>query len=121
MATPEKKRADFLIDLIIHTANLLRQELKLSEGDAEALGYKLTDSIRQIHGGSNIYIPKGMQMDVAIRQNGIIQDFRGSNHAELAKKYDCSEAYVYQVIRAYTLATRRTIQPGLFPDEPEQQ
>jgi len=117
MAKPDEKLATFLADLFAQTAMLLKQELKLADEQAEAIGYKLADTIRQTHGGGNIYVPKGVSMDRALKQHGIIKDFRGSNHAELAKKYDCSDVYVYQVMRAYTLATRKTLQPGLFSDD----
>ncbi|MBZ9612180.1 Mor transcription activator family protein [Rheinheimera maricola] len=117
MAKPDEKLATFLAELFAQTAMLLKQELKLGDEQAEAIGYKLADTIRQTHGGGNIYVPKGVSMDRALKQHGIIKDFRGSNHAELAKKYDCSDVYVYQVMRAYTLATRKTLQPGLFADD----
>ncbi|EHR42703.1 Mor transcription activator family protein [Alishewanella jeotgali] len=117
MAKPDEKLAQFLVDLMVHTAELLKTELKIDDQQADALGYQLADTIRQVHGGSNIYMPKGVQMDAAIKKHGIINDFRGNNHAELARKYNCSEVYIYQVIRAYTLATRKTLQPGLFQDD----
>lgn len=117
MAEADVKLATFLADLSIQTATLLKQELKLGDERAEALGYKLADIIRQTHGGANIYVPKGIGMDIALKRHGIIKDFRGNNHAELAQKYGCSEVYVYQVMRAYTLATRKTLQPGLFADD----
>lgn len=117
MAKPDEKLATFLADLFAQTATLLKQELKLGEEQAEAIGYKLADSIRQTHGGGNIYVPKGVSMDKALKEHGIIKDFRGGNHAELAQKYNCSEVYVYQVIRAQMLATRKALQPGLFQDD----
>lgn len=118
MATDAKQKvANFLTDLILHTAAVIQHELKAEPAKAEEVGRKLADSIRQNYGGANVYVPKGTSLDAELRNNAIFQDFRGNNHSELARKYGCTEQHVYNVIRVITEAIRKSKQGRLFDDE----
>lgn len=118
MSEPKQKVANFLTDLIIYTSTLLRVDVAgLEQAKAEEIGRKLADVVRQNYGGANVYVPKGTSLDAELRNNAIFQDFRGNNHAELARKYGCTEQHVYNVIRVITEAIRKSKQGSLF-DEP---
>jgi Mor family transcriptional regulator len=118
MATEARQKvANFLTDLILYTAAVVTEELGLDQNKAEDTGRKLADRLRQNYGGANVYVPKGTSLDAELRNNAIFQDFRGNNHAELARKYGCTEQHVYNVIRVITEAIRKSKQGSLFDDD----
>ena len=118
MATDAKqKAANFLTDIILCTSFVVREQLGIDQAKAEETGRKLADLMRQNYGGANVYIPKGTSLDAELRNNAIFQDFRGNNHAELARKYGCTEQHVYNVIRVITEAIRKSKQGSLFDDD----
>lgn len=118
MATDAKQKvANFLTDVILYTSQVVSKELSIEQGKAEEIGRKLADLLRQNFGGANVYVPKGTSLDAELRNNAIFQDFRGNNHAELARKYGCTEQHVYNVIRVITEAIRKSKQGSLFDDD----
>jgi len=116
MSDAKHKTASFLTDVILHVSMVLKGNLVIEPVAAEEIGRKLADHLRQVYGGANLYIPKGTSLDAELRNNAIYQDFRGNNHAELARKYNVTEQHVYAVIRIITEAIRKAKQGSLFDD-----
>ena len=86
----------------------------LDEKKAFDLGIDVVDNIRHTFGGELVYVCKGRTLDSIIKSNQIWNDFRGDNHQELSKKYNCSVQWIYEVVRTKHRLRLAEIQPDLF-------
>lgn len=66
---------------------------------ANIIGMELYMKLVENFGGSNLYIPNEKSIKKIIRRKKIIEEFDGSNHSELAKKYKISERWIYEITR----------------------
>lgn len=90
------------------TFNAFIESLSLSIKKALEKGGTIEDmteialkEISFLNSGINIYFPKTIKVRMRsdeIKQ-GIIKDFNGNNHNQLAVKYDVSVQWVYKVLR----------------------
>jgi len=80
---------------------------------ASLIGIEAALIIGQELGGANIYLPKlDIDQMIAVRErnNKIIEEFNGSNHAELARKYHITDITVREILkkaRAHTQPIRQ--------------
>ncbi|MAD76898.1 MAG: transcriptional regulator [Rheinheimera sp.] len=100
--------------LLLDSIERMLLDNKVDEEQSMKLATLIVDDFRYQCGGTSIYIPKGVGLDAILKHSKIYQDFRGNNHAELAKKYNLSEQRIYQIIRAMLAAETKRIQPDLF-------
>ncbi len=58
-------------------------------------------------GGRQFYLPRGKALEVSVRHHQIFQSFTGNNVKELARKYNLSEAQIYNIIKSQREACRQ--------------
>ncbi|MCJ8285122.1 Mor transcription activator family protein [Halomonas sp.] len=71
-------------------------------------------ALSHFHGGHIFYLPKGQQIDRALRDREIWERHDGQNVAELAKAYGLNEVRIYKILAEQRLLARRRHQPDLF-------
>lgn len=74
---------------------------------AEALGIEAFKLLVQKYGGSEPYIPKASSLVIPIRNELIRREFDGTNHVELAIKYDLTERFVRHIVEEKAKEIRR--------------
>lgn len=104
---------DLLRDLYDQTAHLARAR-GLDREDADRLALALVEVMTDNWGGRNFNFPKGTTMRLLKRDLAIWREFDGSNHSDLAVKYDVTTVWVYSIIRKVRALIRDERQPGLF-------
>ncbi|MDH3001476.1 transcriptional regulator [Chelonobacter oris] len=113
MDTFENKAPDVLLDLAKHAeAELIAKGVEPEK--AKAVGIEITRRIAQAWGGSVIYIPRGLLLKLSERDSKIWQEFNGFNHQELARKFEVSVAWVYQIVKKMRKEEIARRQPDLF-------
>ncbi len=105
---------ELLMDLTIHTEDVLRSSAGLQEEDAQRVARQLIDRMRHHWGGQLVYFPKGNALDVSDRDMRLWEDFTGDNHQFLAEKYDLALQVVYKRIRIIREQLRKENEPDLF-------
>ncbi len=104
---------DLLRDLYDQTVHLARAR-GLDREDADRLALALVEVMTDNWGGRNFNFPKGTTMRLLKRDLAIWREFDGSNHSDLAVKYDVTTVWVYAIIRKVRALIRNERQPGLF-------
>lgn len=92
------KAPDLLADLAKHTVVAV-QEFGVSEEQAENIGMIVAMKISQSWGGLNVYMPKALELFACEREKQIYNEFNGTNHAYLAKKYNLSLQWIYKIVK----------------------
>ncbi len=105
---------ELLADLGDHTIAVLQANTELPDDQVKSAARKIVDEMRASWGGQLIYFPKGKDLDIDERDRRMWDDFNGSNHAHLAKKYDLTLQGVYQRLRSIRQVIREEDQPDLF-------
>lgn len=76
----------------------------------------VANRMRMDWGGKQVYFPKGLAADITKRDLELYQEFDGTNHEQLARKYHLSVQWVYKIIKnvqAFEVARR---QIDMFPE-----
>lgn len=92
------KAPDLLADLAMHTV-VSAKEFGICEELAENLGMIVAMKISQSWGGLNVYMPKALELFACEREKQIYNEFNGTNHAALAKKYGLSVQWIYKIVK----------------------
>jgi len=79
---------------------------------AEALGIDAFKLLVQMYGGSEPYIPKASSLVIPIRNELIRREFDGTNHVELAQKYDLTERFVRHIVEEKAKEIKRRPSDG---------
>lgn len=66
------------------------------------------------HGGRIFYLPKGKQIDRALRDREIWERHDGHNVAELAREFELNEVHIYRILAEQRKLARKRHQPDLF-------
>ncbi|WP_211224692.1 Mor transcription activator family protein [Oceanospirillum beijerinckii] len=111
--TMEERRHELLADTAQQTEELLKL-YGIDESIADQVGCAVADHLANHWGGQLINIPKDYQYKLANRDLEIWNDFTGSNHAQLAKKYKLSTRAIYKIIKRVKERQSAADQPGLF-------
>lgn len=105
--TSRNRSPEFLADLMDHAVDIIESQSTLSKQEAVDLATQVVDRMRQHWGGLQIYFPKGVGRAADSRNIRISDEFDGTNHHQLAKKYQVSLTVVYEAIRQLRAARRR--------------
>jgi Mor family transcriptional regulator len=81
---------------------------------ALALGEAAAEAVRERHGGTLMYLPKGYTMKTQRRWQALWEDFTGDNHAALAIKHDMNVKGVYRVLAVMRAQHHKRTQQDLF-------
>lgn len=98
-STFEDKAPEILLDLAEHTKKLLMTKHRFDEDKAKQIGVELARCIAENWGGEVIYIPKALLIALSERDLAIWRDFNGNNYRDLARKYNVSMQWVYQIVK----------------------
>lgn len=66
---------------------------------AQATAFEIAEKIRTTVGGTNTYIPRGMDFELSQRDDKIYQKFNGRNYFELAQEYMLTEVRVRDIVK----------------------
>ncbi len=79
-------------------------EMMIDRGEEERaaldFGLEVAEMIRSHWGGEQIYISRGSSFSVSARNQALIDEFNGTNHHELAIKYNIVPRHVYGILAA---------------------
>lgn len=73
-----------------------------------------TESVRVNFAGQLLYIPRGVQFDIAERDEKIYGLFDGVNVPELARKFKLSVQHVYRILAKCRASSKSSNQPNRF-------
>ncbi|MCE8027524.1 transcriptional regulator [Halomonas daqingensis] len=91
------------------------------EETARLRAFRAVRALAHFAGGRSIYVPKGDQLDRALRDREIWERHGGSNNvAELARQYHLTEVQIYSILAEQRKLARARLQPDMFGDERRQ-
>lgn len=105
---------ELLADLADHAAAAARQSLGAADAAAAAFGQQLARSMASHWGGQLIYFPMGRTQQLDERDERIWREFRGNNHAELARRHGVGVQRIYKIIKAQQAAQFERSQRSLL-------
>jgi Mor family transcriptional regulator len=79
-----------------------------------ASGWSCRVKLRPIGGGQLVYIPRHLPGELDRRDLAIAEQFRGDNHAELARENGLSVQWVYRILKRVRAAEIERRQRRLF-------
>lgn len=104
---------ELLLELASHTASTIQDVIEIDAVIAEQIGDAVANHIMRLYGGQNIYIPKGLQLLVNLRDQAIFRAFNGRNHHELAREFGISLQWVYSIVKRFRELERMNRQSEL--------
>ncbi len=93
------KGPELLVDLSVHVAATLVELSSIDQDKAEQLGREIADRMAAHWGGQNIYFPMGLSVKLSRRDQQIYDEFNGTNHSELARKFGVSLQWIYRIVK----------------------
>lgn len=106
-------RHELLNDLVVQ-ANDILVGYNVPKEKAEHCALAIANHMANHWGGLLIYFPKDDVYRIASRDIDMYNEFNGTNHAELARKYDICQRTVYKIITKMRALTTAKNQPDLF-------
>ena len=94
----ETARHELLSDIADQIA-LVLHELNIDGDVAEQCGEVIANHLAEHWAGQHITIPKDYAHKISARNLQIWEEFDGSNHRELAKKYGITPNAIYRIIK----------------------
>ncbi|MFD1805575.1 Mor transcription activator family protein [Pasteurella oralis] len=95
----EQKAPEILNDLARHIEVELLKKIDIEQDKAKQTGIEIAQAMAKNWGGEVIYIPRNLLFTLNERDRKIFNEFTGSNHRDLAKKYNVSMQWVYQIVK----------------------
>jgi len=89
------------LEALLEIARVVQEQLQsdgFDDSKARDIALKASEKVRQLYGGSEVYIPKGVALIINDRDWQIWREFDGANHAELARKYDTTPRHIYRIV-----------------------
>ena len=102
-----------LADLVDIMEDHLVRNCENEQVQARRLARELAVVLAKYFGGQPIYIPKGKQLTLAIRDTQIWHEFRGKNINELARRYQLTHMRIYDIVKKQRALHMEKIQPQL--------
>lgn len=96
----KSKGSELLIDLADHVALTLIQSCQLDQDAARQAAQAVAVHMADHWGGQSIYFPMGLARRISERDSRIRQEFTGSNHGDLARKYGVSLQWIYKIVKS---------------------
>lgn len=106
-------RHELLNDLVVQATDILAG-CNIPNDKAEYCALAIANHMADHWGGLLIYFPKDDVFRIASRDIDIYNEFNGTNHAELARKYDICQRTVYKIITKMRAQLNTKNQPDLF-------
>lgn len=102
--------------LYMRVVELGKDEAQLSDEIAKRLAMSVSKVFIEDFGGEVIYVPKRILLPLSGRDWAIYNEFTGDNHKALARKYNVSVAWVYQILKRVHKQEVSKRQADLFPE-----
>lgn len=102
-----------IVDLIDVQAAALKR-LGVTEERAEDYARVMVTAQSIYLGGRHIYLPRGKQLEQALRDDAIYRAHRRGNTETLARQFDLTERQVQNIVRRQLELHRARVQPRLF-------
>lgn len=118
--TPKKKgkfnkQADnFFSDLRSFVTTIITHTTALDELTANQIANEIANRLADHWGGSMFYVTKHNAWQYHERDLAIWQAFNGNNHCELARRFELSVPYIYEIIARMRKKHHNTLQTDLF-------
>lgn len=93
------KGPELLTDLSAHVAATLVELASIDQDKADQLAREIADRMAAHWGGQNIYFPMGLSVKLSRRDQQIYDEFNGTNHSELARKFGVSLQWIYKIVK----------------------
>ncbi|TFU50486.1 transcriptional regulator [Pasteurella sp. WM03] len=98
-----EKAPEILADLAKHSEVKIKQHIAgIDPFLAQQISIEIAGKIAESWGGEVIYIPRNLILLLSERDRKIFNEFNGSNQRELARKYNCSMQWIYQIVKRVT-------------------
>ncbi len=81
---------------------------------AEAAGWEIAERFVRDWGGQQVYVPKADSIARGRLYEAVWQEFRGDNHAEIARRHGISTVWVYAIVKRMRAAHRARTQREIF-------
>ncbi|PHV02845.1 DNA-binding protein [Iodobacter sp. BJB302] len=111
------KGPELLVDLTDNIAAALIELASLDIEKAAQLASEIADRMAAHWGGQNIYFPMGLSVKLSKRDQRIYDEFNGTNHSELARKFGVSLQWIYKIVKTVRLEEIARRQKDLFDDD----
>ncbi len=96
----KSKGPELLVDLADHVSFTLVELLAMDQDKARQVGVEIADRMATHWGGQNVYFPMGLSYRLSRRDREIYDEFNGTNHSDLARKYGVSLQWIYKIVKA---------------------
>lgn len=96
----KSKGPELLVDLADQIAVALKETLSLTAEQALQIGREIAERMAGHWGGQNVYFPMGLSYKLSQRDRQIFDEFNGTNHSDLARKYVVSLQWIYKIVKA---------------------
>lgn len=113
---PDSRYPELLADLADQIATKLVEHGFDMEKAAD-VGFSIVEYVRTHWGGQGVYIPKGDSYVIDQVHLEIFEQFNGSNHNQLAARYNLSRQRIYQIVKIVRTNLMKKRQGQLFPEE----
>ncbi|MDR4518934.1 MAG: hypothetical protein MRK00_16310 [Nitrosomonas sp.] len=107
---------ELLVCIADTTAKTLRECTGLDEQTAGHIGHEVAISFAKVYAKQVVYVPSAENFLKHSRDEEIWSEFNGSNHNDLARKYNISAQWVYKIIKKMQLIKSKEVQGNLFED-----
>ena len=95
---PSKSLApEYLANLLDHSKCIMVKN-GIDAESAKKIAHDICEQMCAEWGGQNIYFPYGLRMKLSERDHKIYSEFKGDNHAELARKHKTTLQSIYRII-----------------------
>ena len=94
------KGPELLVELAQHTSETVREIIDIEPAVADQIGQAVANRMMQVWGGQNVYFPMGLSYRLSRRDREIYDEFNGTNHSDLARKYGVSLQWIYKIVKA---------------------
>jgi Mor family transcriptional regulator len=116
----KSKGPELLVDLADQIAVALKETLRLTGEQALQIGREIAERMAGHWGGQNVYFPMGLSYKLSQRDRQIFDEFNGTNHSDLARKYVVSLQWIYKIVKAVRQEEMARRQGDMFAEtEPE--
>ena len=77
---------------------VLRDRLDGEPADHARLALDQVELVRAELGGSQLYLAKGQEFEMTLRDRQILAKFNGRNHRPLAHEFNVTERHIYDIV-----------------------
>jgi len=95
----KSKGPELLVDLAEQVSLALQELVGIDKAKTDQVAREVADRMAGHWGGQNIYFPMGLSWQLSRRDRQIYDEFTGSNHSELVRKYNVSLQWVYKIVK----------------------